>query len=595
MGSERKISDTSFFLGARQLEQERNITFSYKDENNQTVYEDVITEGSVFCWNTTDTVDATARYIEISSNVMPNLNDFSEAVYLNEVCFTDENGDIITPSNSENTDVKPLFDEQEYLSDGKSFMSGTYFDEIYHARTAYEFIHGMSIYEWTHPPLGKLMISVGISIFGMVPFGWRFIGTLMGVVMVLVMYLFSRRLFRYRWLSVCVCLLFTFDFMHFAQTRLATIDTYVTLFIMLMYYYMYKYCTEDSTSPLKKKLIPLGISGIFFGLSVAAKWTGLYAGAGLAVVFFISLYNKYKYDFALYKKEIITTLLFCVLVFVAVPAAIYVMSYIPYFKTPGANGIATVFKNASDMLTYHGKTVVDSTHPYSSHWYEWPVMYRPIWYFSNTLDNGLKQGISSFGNPAVWWVGLLAVAYNLAVAIVLPLRNKNYYGKGKGLVAVIYTGVFAVFCLVAVIASSASDKLVRLPECMLLYSVIFIGIFMGVLRNDRRFGKVSPSIALFLVIGYFSSLLPWTLVVRTTYIYHYFPCAVFSILMIGYAIKTVYDNAGNKKAVIISAVIYTAIAVGLFILFYPVISGAPISLDFAQKWLKWFGTWVLVA
>ena len=595
LGSETDISNTAFFLGARQLEQDRNITFSYKDERRRTVYEDIITDGSVFCWNTSEKLDVRARYIDISSNAQENPNDFSEAVYLNEVCFTDAGGDIITPTDTEGTDAALLFDEQAYLINEKSYMTGTYFDEIYHARTAYEFIHNMSIYEWTHPPLGKLMISVGISIFGMVPFGWRFIGTLMGVVMVAVMYLLARRMLRYRWLSVCVCLLFTFDFMHFAQTRIATIDTYVTLFIMLMYYFMYKYSTENSDAPIYKKLIALGISGIFFGLSVAAKWTGLYAGAGLAAVFFISLYNKYRHDFALYKKEIITTLSFCVIAFVAVPALIYVISYIPYIDTPGADGIGIVFKNAADMLTYHGKTVVDSTHPYSSHWYEWPIMYRPIWYFSNTLDNGLKQGISSFGNPAVWWVGILAVAYNLAVAIIIPSRNRGYYGKGKGFVAVIYTAVFALLCAASVLAASANEKLQRLPECMLLYSVIFVGIFMAVLSKDTRFKQINPSVAIFLTIGYFSCLLPWTLVVRTTYIYHYFPCVVFSVLMIGYAVKTIYENLENKKLVIISAVIYTGVAIGLFVLFYPVLSGTPVSLEFAEKWLKWFGSWVLVA
>lgn len=38
-----------------------------------------------------------------------------------------------------------------------SYYNGTYFDEIYHARTAYEMREGMSIYEWTHPPLGKYL------------------------------------------------------------------------------------------------------------------------------------------------------------------------------------------------------------------------------------------------------------------------------------------------------------------------------------------------------------------------------------------------------------------------------------------------------
>ena len=52
-------------------------------------------------------------------------------------------------------------------------FDGDVFDEIYHARTAYEHILGMKPYENSHPPLGKLFISLGILAFGMNPFGWR--------------------------------------------------------------------------------------------------------------------------------------------------------------------------------------------------------------------------------------------------------------------------------------------------------------------------------------------------------------------------------------------------------------------------------------
>lgn len=67
-----------------------------------------------------------------------------------------------------------------------SYLNSTYFDEIYHPRTAYEQLHYDefdSAYEWTHPPLGKTLMMIGIELFGMTPFGWRFMGTLMGVIM----------------------------------------------------------------------------------------------------------------------------------------------------------------------------------------------------------------------------------------------------------------------------------------------------------------------------------------------------------------------------------------------------------------------------
>ena len=615
LGKEQEISQTAFFLGARQLESDRNIILSYLDNNGISVYNDIIEEGSVFTWTMRENEDIKARYIEVSTNCVKNSSDPTNDVYLKELCLIDSEGNVITPVNTADKGVDTLFDEQDYLDKDKSYMSGTYFDEIYHPRTAYEFLHHMSVYEWTHPPLGKVLMGIGIMIFGMVPFGWRFVGTLLGVVMVPIVYLMTKRCMKYSWLAVLGCVLYTFDFMHFTQTRLATIDTYVTLFIMLMYYYMYKYYTKSFyDTPLYKTLIPLGISGIFFGLSVASKWTGLYAGVGLALIFFITLYYRYReYRYALsspdgetdgishkrvidsFVRNTVITLLFCCVMFIIVPFAIYVISYIPYMATPSGEGLKTIFTNARSMLVYHGKTVVNSTHSYSSHWYEWPVMYRPMWYYANTLTNGLKQGISAFGNPAVWWIGIGAVSHNIALAVIIPLKKKDYFNKNKYSYAVIYSAIFAVLCAVSYFVSADNEKLVRLFPCVLLYSTVIVGAFIIVLMFDDKIKADSNSIPLFLLIGYFSSYMPWMLVMRTTYIYHYFPCVIFVVLMIVYSIKTIYDSAKNKKTVIIGTLVYGLIAIGLFVLFYPTLSGQPISLEFAEKYLKWFQSWVLVA
>ena len=147
-------------------------------------------------------------------------------------------------------------------------------------------------------PLGKAIMAIGILIFGMCPFGWRFMGTLFGVIMVPVMYLLGKKLTKKTWLSSVITLLFTFDFMHFTQTRIATIDVFVTLFIMLMYFFMlcyYKLSFYDT--PVKKTFIPLALSGICMGLGCASKWTGVYAGLGLGVIFaavMIRRYGEYK-------------------------------------------------------------------------------------------------------------------------------------------------------------------------------------------------------------------------------------------------------------------------------------------------------------
>ena len=81
-----------------------------------------------------------------------------------------------------------LFDEQDTVPAQSTWYNSAYFDEIYHARTALEHLEGVYPYEVSHPPLGKLIIGLGIRVFGMTPFGWRFMGTLFGVCMLPILY-----------------------------------------------------------------------------------------------------------------------------------------------------------------------------------------------------------------------------------------------------------------------------------------------------------------------------------------------------------------------------------------------------------------------
>ena len=152
---------------------------------------------------------------------------------------------VTVPNNSHE-----WFDEQDMLPDKISYKNSTYFDEIYHVRTAYEHLHGAEPYEITHPPLGKILIAIGIKIFGMTPFGWRFMGTLFGIMMLPLMYAFAKRIFGNSFIAAAAMLLMTFDFMHFTQTRIATIDSFAVFFIMLMYYFMYIYYEDRKSTRL---------------------------------------------------------------------------------------------------------------------------------------------------------------------------------------------------------------------------------------------------------------------------------------------------------------------------------------------------------
>ena len=299
-------------------------------------------------------------------------------------------------------------------------------------------------------------------------------------------------------------------------------------------------------TPLWKTLLPLGACGVCMGLGVACKWTGVYAGAGLALIFFATLYQRYReYRHAKAAPSRITngishqdiiqgfipntqkTILFCMVFFVAVPFVIYLLSYLPFVDyTEGRGLLDRMLHNQETMFSYH--STLKTPHDYSSFWYEWPVIKRPIWYYSRIVTGqsgmgGLREGISSFGNPAVWWPGIPAAFY------------------------------------------------------------------MAYLWAKKKDGT-----AAFLLTGYLAQYLPWFFVTRVTFIYHYFPSVPFVVMMIIYSLMQWKDRLPAKKRVA-AATAYGAIVIILFLMFYPVLSGQPVEASYVDRYLRWFGSWVLTA
>lgn len=394
-GTERELSSIAFYLGPTS-----KVTFqaeAYNSLSNTWEPAGEVFMKSVFAWDTVS-IPCKTQYLKLTC-------DSATATVL-ELAFVDTDGNVPRPVNGDS--FPELFDEWKLYPSVISFRNSTYFDEIYHARTAYEYLHGLPSYEDSHPPLGKIILSLGILIFGMNPFGWRIAGTVIGILMVPAIYIFARKVLKNRLLASLACILFTFDFMHFTQTRIATIDVYVTFFILLMYYFMYCYLEKSfDNAPLKKAFIPLGASGVCMGLAIASKWTGVYGALGLALVFFYSLFSHRK-DMA----YVVKTVLFCLVFFVAVPLGIYLLSYLPYVPdTEHGSFLANVWENQQFMLRYHSK--LTDTHPYASPCYTWPVILRPIWYYSGVLGETLREGISAFGNPLVWWLGIPAFFFLL--------------------------------------------------------------------------------------------------------------------------------------------------------------------------------------
>ncbi len=502
------------------------------------------TEGSVYTWQTAYPA-ATGRYIRVVS--------LCDDLCLNELALkrTDGSGfvSLTQVPVSVSVDGSALIDEQDAVPLSPSYMHSMYFDEIYHARTAYEHILGLEPYENTHPTLGKLIISLGIRIFGMNPFGWRFMGTLFGVLMLPILYHLLKRIFGSTFLSAAGTFLMAFDFMHYTQTRITTIDTYAVFFILLMYDAMVVFLQSDVLRDgWKKTHLPLFFSGLFMGLGAASKWTVAYGAVGLAVLYFGKLAFTYKAvcrekgaaraeRLRLFWDRAFALCLWCLLFFIVIPFGVYFAAFLPLTTLPWNRSdiVGRFFAYQFHMYNYH--STLQATHTFESPWYQWPFDIRVVWYYGRYDADGIPgamRTISVLGSPLFWWSGVPALLW-------------SFWGAFK----------------------------------------------------KRAFP------ALVAAVGFLSAYIPWVLVPRCTFIYHYFTAVPFMLIALLWAMRNLsglpalsaplfsLGKGGSALAVTrwhALVFLFLAVHAALFVVFYPVLTGTLTTQAYANA-LEWLPTW----
>ena len=401
----------------------------------------------------------------------------------------------IVIENVEGENGSKLIDEQDRVQLPITQKDGAYFDEMYFVRTAWEYLNFKEPYEWTHPPLGKLIIALGILIFGMNPFGWRFLGVLAAAAMIPIMFSLSRLMFKSNGAGIFAASLLTFDFMHFSLARLATGEIYLALFSLLSFFFAFLYLYRGSP-------YALFLSIVSCGLCFTVKWTAFF---GFIAILALMLVCK-KRDWEL------------ILAGLLVSAAIYLASYIPSMLAGGGHGLIDVFKLQFRMFGYHAG--IRATHSFSSPWWSWQLMLKPLWMYSNTLDGtGTVSTVVLMGNPAIWWGSIPALG------------------------------------------------------------------FIVIQRLIRKFDYT----ALFIVLPFLLLWLPYALITRILFIYHFVADVPFMILAITYCMTMLLQQ--NRRLSLLAMLSFVILAVALFALFYPVISGYPITVGYKDS-LRWLTGWV---
>ena len=285
-----------------------------------------------------------------------------------------------------------------WLADPKN----EYFDEVYHAFTARQILNGNPkawewwntppegfAYEWTHPPLAKLGMVLGMTIFGENSFGWRIPGAIVGVGSVLLVYLIAKKIFKDELLGILSAGVFSLDGLPLVMSRIGMNDSYLLFFVLFSIYLF-----------LADKLF---LSAIAFGLAISSKWSGVWVLPILFVSHFV------------FKKKIKINYLW----FLILPVVVYLATYAPMFLT--GHGIDIFWGMQKQMWWYH--TGLKATHPYTSSWWSWPLLARPIYLYTSSEAGGVVSRIYAMGNPIIFWAGLASIIVSFVYALKFRIKK----------------------------------------------------------------------------------------------------------------------------------------------------------------------------
>src|SRR5438067_67760 len=147
------------------------------------------------------------------------------------------------------------------------------FDELYFANDAHDDLLGRDYFD-PEPPLAKLIIAVGIKLFGFNSLGWRFMPALFGTALVPLIYVLARQLLAVRFFAIAAGTLAAFDGMLFVESRTAVIDIIPITLVVLAYLIFHLHLNADTVQRRRWTIV---LTAIILGLAVAAKWTALAA------------------------------------------------------------------------------------------------------------------------------------------------------------------------------------------------------------------------------------------------------------------------------------------------------------------------------
>jgi len=250
---------------------------------------------------------------------------------------------------------------------------------------------------WQHPKLRNILVYWSLQLFSGSVWGLKGVSLACGVLAVPMVGLVTRRIFNSTAAALLAAFFMAVDPLHIDFSRQAVQEVYMPFFTIVGIYGVLRY--ETGKGPFW-----LLLSGLCFGLGVAAKW---YVAFPLAVALAFLAWNclKERRTGAGWAEA-----LFLFSVLVILPLTVYLLSYYPCFLRSGSSLSEWLYGQRlmhAETVTHAGFSPYDMELDHSpSHWFVKPVAYADF-----ILGSGRPWVLLAIPNPLVWLLTLPAVGY----------------------------------------------------------------------------------------------------------------------------------------------------------------------------------------
>ncbi|MBV8301711.1 MAG: phospholipid carrier-dependent glycosyltransferase [Candidatus Dormibacteraeota bacterium] len=527
---------------------------------------------------------------------------------------------------------------------------GFVFDEVYFpVDAAKDLRQPAESYFDPEPPLAKLLMTPPIAFGGFDTWTWRWSTVIFGSLLVGVVYLIGRRLRRNdRFFAFAAAAFMSLDGLAFVESRTGVIDIIAIFFVALFYWLFLLHWQARTRTQWRVSLYIMALAaGLAFGakltmlaplvvagalilgralapyLVAGLRWLrniegpglrqtdmwrsaagrrGLLhyiAGAAVMVAVFCACYSRYltiPHDDVYFFTK-------CDPASAGLTGTAKTLN-VPTFEIGGvtlpnpAEAVYNIYEINDASLVYH--ELECHSHPYSSHWYTWPVSEHPVLFYLSTASSGQESSITDMGNPAVWWLAIPALLF----CVWRMTRGPTWWRVSVSALGVAsLAGMIITFHAaqlyhppnnynLSLTASqfsamehrdpTPSDEFAHVTPSA-LFDVFFAGTVLfaavGTLGAvlSRRF------VPAFIVLGYLAAWMMWVPgnERRVLFYYHALGMLIFTVLALAYgltALRRLRVPVG-RGSISLAPLAWGGVAVVLaaFIFFYPVWTAAPLA------------------